>query len=575
MDSSSPACLMRTGTLSSPASRAALSLLSPAMSSKPPGVGRTTRGCNIPTSFMEAASSRIPASGKLVLGWREFGRIADTGNSSNFSPPTLSPVAMRAERPRPKPLLPTVHNLVRNGRIGLGSCALRRVEDYGHPEAGGFAQPYVPRDYGVEDAFSEEGTYFVGHLMGQVRAWIEHRQEHPADLETGVQFLPDHPDALHELGESFERVVLALYRDESLISGGQRVECQEIQGRRTVEQHPIVRRQFLQRPLELEFPRQARDQLDLGPDQVDGGRRDLKPFDLCLHSHVPQGFALEQNVVHASARTRRHAEPAGGIPLRVHVDHENSFALPREISGQVDGGRALANTAFLVHYGYDSPHRGHLSTSFVRVAQRTPRGLLVTIPGRRGYRAGVSPVFSRITRFRSFSPTSGSMGTLVVSVTFAPSASSALLPSASSSGSSRPFMAMAQPPVSRSGAQYSATTDNRATALQVTTSYAPRCPPARPRSSTLVFATSTPLRERPPTACRKKLAFLPVDSTRVIARSGLRIFIGMPGRPPPLPTSAKRQARKSGSCRKQLNESSTWSIRILSTSLVPMTFARS
>src|SRR5215217_8503011 len=275
MDSSSPACLIRTGTLSRPASRAALSLLSPAMSWKPPGVGRTTRGCNIPTSFMEAASSRIPVSGKLVLGWREFVRNADTGNSSNFSPPTLSPVAMRAERPRPKPLLPTVYHFVSNGRISLGSCALRRVEGYGHPEAGGFAQPYVPRDYGVEDAFSEEGTYFVGYLMGQVRAWIEHRQEHPANLETGVQFLPNHPDALHELGEPLEGVVLALYRDENLVSCGQRVEGQEIQGRRTVKQHPVVRRQFLQSPLELELSRQAGDQFDFSPDQVDGGRRDV------------------------------------------------------------------------------------------------------------------------------------------------------------------------------------------------------------------------------------------------------------------------------------------------------------
>src|SRR5215211_6539614 len=561
---------MRTGTLSRPASLAALSLLSPAMSSKPPGVGRTTRGCNIPTSFMEAASSRIPASGKLVLGWREFVRNADTGNSSNFSPPTLSPVAMRAERPRPRPLLPTVHHLVSNGRIRLCSCTLGRVEGYGHPEAGGFAQPYVPRDYGVEDAFSEEGTYFVGDLMGQVRAWIEHRQEHPADLETGIQFLPDHPDALHELGEPLKGIILALYRDENLIGGGKRVEGQEIQGRRTVEQHPVVRRQFLQRPLELELPRQTGDQFDLGPDQVDRGRRDVETFDLCLHSYVLQGFALEQNVVHASARSWRHTEAAGSIPLRVHVDHENPFALSCEIGRQVDGGRALANTAFLVHYRYGSPHRGHLSTSFVWVAQRTPRGLLDTMPALRGYRSGVSRTFSRITRFRSFSPNSGSIGTLVVSAAFA---SSALLPSASSSACNRPFMAIAQPPGSRSGTQYSATTDKRATALQVTTSYAPRCARVRPRSSTLALAMSTPVRERPSSACSRNRAFLLVDSTRVAARSGLMIFMGMPGSPPPLPTSAKRRARNSGSCRKQLNESRTWSISMLSTSLVPMTFA--
>src|SRR5215218_1187906 len=186
MDSFSPACLMRTGTLSRSASFAALSLLSPAMSSKPAGVERTTSGCRIPTSRMEAASSLIPASGKLFLGWREFGCMADTGNSSNFSPPTPSPVAMRAESPRPRPRLPTAQDLVGYGRVRHRAGALRCVECYGHPEAGGFTQPYVPRHYCVEDALPEEGTHLFGHLVGQVRAWIEHRQKHPAHLEARV-----------------------------------------------------------------------------------------------------------------------------------------------------------------------------------------------------------------------------------------------------------------------------------------------------------------------------------------------------------------------------------------------------
>src|SRR5215210_2028037 len=286
MDSSSPACLMRTGTLSRPASFAALSLLSPAMSSKPPGVGRTTRGCNIPTSCMEAASSLIPASGKLLLGWRELGRIADTGNSSNFKPPTLSPVAIRAESPRPSPRLPTADHLIRNGRIRLGPRALRRVEGYGHAEAGRFAQPYVPGYDGVEDLLPEEGPHFLGHLMGQVRTGIEHGKQHAADLETGVQLLPDHPDALHELGQALQRVVLALYRDKYFIGGGQCVEGQEIQRRRAVEQYSVVRRQLLQGPLELVFPCQARYQFDLGPHEVDGGGRDVETFDLCLYGHI-------------------------------------------------------------------------------------------------------------------------------------------------------------------------------------------------------------------------------------------------------------------------------------------------
>ena len=48
---------------------------------------------------MEAASSFMLASEKLRRGWWVFGRIAETGTSSNRSPPTLSPADMSAESP--------------------------------------------------------------------------------------------------------------------------------------------------------------------------------------------------------------------------------------------------------------------------------------------------------------------------------------------------------------------------------------------------------------------------------------------------------------------------------------------
>src|SRR5918999_1281815 len=228
MDSFSPACLMRTGTLSSPASFAARSLLSPAMSSNPLSVERTTSGWRIPTSRIEAASSLMPASGKLRRGWRVFGRMAVVGNSSNLSPPTLSPVAMSAESPRPSPLLPTAQHLLGNGRVRLRPGALGSVESYRQTEAGRLAQPYVPGYYRTEHTISEEGTYLVGYLVGEVGARVEHRQEDPSHLEAGVQLFPHHPYALHELRQALEGVVLALYRNEDLVGRGERVERQQI-----------------------------------------------------------------------------------------------------------------------------------------------------------------------------------------------------------------------------------------------------------------------------------------------------------------------------------------------------------
>ena len=127
MDSFSPACLMRTGTLSSPASLAARSLLSPAISSKPSGVDRTTSGCSIPTSRIEAASSLMPASeaAPRLARVRPYRRGREL---LELQPPTLSPVAMSAESPRPRPLLPTAQHLLGDGRVRLRAGALGSVE---------------------------------------------------------------------------------------------------------------------------------------------------------------------------------------------------------------------------------------------------------------------------------------------------------------------------------------------------------------------------------------------------------------------------------------------------------------
>src|SRR5918998_1337029 len=155
----------------------------------------------------------------------------------------------------------------------------------------------------------------------------------------GVQFLPHHPDALHELRQALEGVVLALYRNEDLIRAGQGVERQKIEGRWAIEEHPVVR-------------------------------------------------------------------------LRVHVYDEDLVALLGEVGRQVDGGGALPHTALLVDYGDHGFHRKHVSTRPARLSSyTTPSGRFAGTPTLRGYLAGVSSSFSRITRHRSFFPSSSNLGT--------------------------------------------------------------------------------------------------------------------------------------------------------------------
>src|SRR5918998_83084 len=229
MDSLSPACRIRTGTRSRPASLAARSRLSPAISSKPPGVDLTTSGCRTPTSRIEAASSSMPGWGKVRRGWRALGRMAVTGSSSNLRPPTPSPVAIRAESPRPRPRLPTAHHLLGHGLVGLGACAARRVPRDGQSEARGLAEPYVPRHYRLVHPVPEKGADLLRHLPGQVGPRVVHREQDTTDSERGVQLLSYHADALHELGESLQRVVLTLHGNQDLVGGRERIERQEVQ----------------------------------------------------------------------------------------------------------------------------------------------------------------------------------------------------------------------------------------------------------------------------------------------------------------------------------------------------------
>src|SRR5918998_125642 len=144
---------------------------------QPPSVERTTSGWSMPTSLIEAASSWIPASGKLRRGWRVLGRIAEVGSSSNFNPPTLSPVAMSAESPRPSPLLPTTQHLLGDGFVRLRPGALGGVERDRQPEAWRLAQPNVSGYDRAEHPLTEEGAYLFGDLVGQVGARVEHGQQ--------------------------------------------------------------------------------------------------------------------------------------------------------------------------------------------------------------------------------------------------------------------------------------------------------------------------------------------------------------------------------------------------------------
>jgi hypothetical protein len=57
---------------------------------------------------------------------------------------------------------------------------------------------------------------------------------------------------------------------------------------------------------------------------------------------------------------RRRAQVERGVGLRIEIDQTDAAAVPREGDGEVDGGRRLADSSFLVRDG-DRAHGGRSS----------------------------------------------------------------------------------------------------------------------------------------------------------------------------------------------------------------------
>ena len=145
------------------------------------------------------------------------------------------------------------------------------VEHHGLAVARRLAEPDVSWDDGFEDLTREVAMDFLADLHGHAGPTIEHGQHDPADVERRIQPLPNELDGLQQVREPLERVELALQRNDDAIGGDERVDCEEPQGWRTIDDGPPVIIRRGQSALEPALALLDPDQLDLGADQVDVG----------------------------------------------------------------------------------------------------------------------------------------------------------------------------------------------------------------------------------------------------------------------------------------------------------------
>ena len=93
----------------------------------------------------------------------------------------------------------------------------------------------------VRNTFSLKNAADVGrHLLPEIRALVEHRQQHAFDVERRVERGAHAAHRADEIGEPFEREVLAVQRNQHGVGGDERVERQQAERRRAVDEDVVV-----------------------------------------------------------------------------------------------------------------------------------------------------------------------------------------------------------------------------------------------------------------------------------------------------------------------------------------------
>ena len=146
-----------------------------------------------------------------------------------------------------------------------GAAARRVVQRDRHAVARRLAEPDVARDERRQQLLAEAGANLVDDLVREREPGVEEGHHDAGHAERRIQLAAEQRQRVHEQTEPLERVELALDRDEQRLGGDDRVDGEEPEARRRVDEHVVVvRRQRLERVLQPAFAAREIDELDLG-----------------------------------------------------------------------------------------------------------------------------------------------------------------------------------------------------------------------------------------------------------------------------------------------------------------------
>jgi hypothetical protein len=187
---------------------------------------------------------------------------------------------------------------------------------------------------------------------------VEHGEENPFGGQPGIEATLHQLHRVHQLREAFQCVVFTLERDEDGVRRSQRVQRQQAQGRRAIDEDVVVfRSQWPQHLAEPELASLHADQLHFGPRQVRCGGDDRQKAQLSRVHHLAQRPVSQKRLVDGALEAvPLEAQPTARIALRVHVHQQGSPLGGGEARSQIDGGGGFTHPALLVGDADDPTH---------------------------------------------------------------------------------------------------------------------------------------------------------------------------------------------------------------------------
>ncbi len=221
----------------------------------------------------------------------------------------------------------------------------------------------------VEDELAEALLQRDERLARVDRAHVGEVEQHADDRQSLVQAVARELDDLHRLLDALQREVLRLGGDERAVGSDERVDGQQAERGRAVDQDQLVVVGKLgQRAAQGQLASHLAAEHQLGLGQREVGRNQV------VADRLGRAGAAGEHVGDRRLGVGRDVEVVGQVSLGIEVDRERPYAAAAKCVGQRANGRGLARASLLGEHGDRVSHRLILRRSALARALAWPDG---------------------------------------------------------------------------------------------------------------------------------------------------------------------------------------------------------